>query len=411
MARLLPYVATAALGLALAGAAFSNALGSVTVRSNPKLSARQLGASPVTELRTLDLTQLPKSSVEDRQAIVALAEQSLRVQALNPLALTALGLVADKNGHSAGSLKLLTDAHLASRRVLVTEIWLLEYYVGKDALADVLEQYDIVLRQSQDAQRLAFPVLDAALADPAIEQAFKPYISTATPWMAEFIGSSAATSPAPNLLAGTLLRTGTVKTALALKLELPVLFRRLGETGHVEMVQPLYRAAGVGPASLLTSVELNAGAGDPAIAPVSWRLAAQSNLRTEMLLGPNSDTIFNLKSSQATPQIALDKLLFLSPGRYRFQFDMERVSGDPGAARWLAICVGKSPSRVVAVSENTLVDDRVRALDFDVAPGCAAMQLVFEVTAQGDERDLEINLGKLRLERLKSADAMPGHAG
>jgi hypothetical protein len=313
--------------------------------------------------------------------------------------------VADSDGRTADSFKLLIDAHAASRRVLVTEIWLLEYYVGKDSVADVLRQYDIVLRQSQDAQRLAFPVLDAALADPAIEQAFKRYISTSTPWMAEFIGNSAATSLAPNVLAGVLLRTGTVKTAMALKLELPVLFRRLGETGHVDMVQSLYRAAGAGPTSLLTTVELNDGAGSPSLAPVSWRLAVQSDLRAEMLLGPNSDTIVNLKSSQTRPQIALDKLLFLAPGRYRFRFDLEKLSGNSGAAKWIAICVGKSQPKVMAASENTLVDGGVRALDFDVAPGCGATQLVFELASEGDDRDLELNLGKLRLEKLGGAAA------
>lgn len=399
--RAVAYGVTALLGAGLAYASFSNALGNVEARMRPALALQQVGADPTSGLRALDLPGLVHQSQEERAEAAASARRSLRAQALNPLALTVLGVVADSDGKPDAAARLLNDAHKLSRRVLVAELWLLERSVIKESVPDVITQYDIILRQSQDFQRVAFPVLDAAMADPAIERAFRPYVLGDTPWMGEFLGTSVSSSPSPNLVAGMLLRAGAVRRALDLQVDVSTLFRRLAETGHADMIRPFYLATGKGKPALLTSVTLDEHSADQSLAPVAWRFAQGSDLSAQILLDEAGAAVINVKTSSAKPQMAADKLLFLAPGRYRLGFDLQSVSGRPSSVRWSAVCLGTGAPRLAGTTGNLATEDsKVQALEFDVGSDCAAIQLVFEVAADTDNSDLEANLGKLRLDKV-----------
>lgn len=385
------------LGIALAIAAFSNALGNVVARTNPSLTRYQLGANPAIVLRDVNFATLPASSREERAMISAQARQTLARQALAPMAFTVLGFVADADGRRDIALTLLADAHALSRRNIMTELYLLEWAVARDAVPEVLEQYDIVLRQELEFRGVAFPILDAALSDPTIAEAFRPYLAKNTPWMRDFLGITAATSPSPQVIAGVLLRTNTVQRAMDLGLELPTLFRRLTETGHVDMVRAIYLASRKGPASLLASVQLDDAGVDPAIAPVAWRLADTADLVALTSLDEKGAPVLNIEASNENAQISADKLLFLRPGAYRFAFVAKRAGGSRGVGRWLALCLSSGAPRILGATANVLGNPGSSTLNFAVTPDCRAVQLAFEAHDDSGEDGVEIDLSGLSL--------------
>lgn len=396
----------AVVALALAYAAFSNAMGNVVIRSHPALAARQLGANPSSDLATIDLGKLAQSKAPELDAAAAKARDVVRRQAVSPMALAILGVVGEARHQPAEALKMFTAVDRLSRRHLISETWLLEHYVAGNDIPRVLKQYDILLRQVPEMQAVAFPILDSALADPVIQDAFRPYLNADTPWMREFLGFTAVKSEHPDILTNMLLRTGKVPTALKMDLPIATMFSRLTQMGHVALVRPLYLASRLGPPNLLSTLSLNEVATSPTIVPVAWTLAMENGVSAQVLAGADGGAMINVAASNSRAQQAVQKLLFLNPGRYRLSFAVEMVRQAEGAsAAWHAICLSAKPAVALGKTGNVLAQGAEHKLDFNVAPGCDAVQLVLEVSGDVDEQGFEANFSKLRLEPIVSRSA------
>lgn len=152
------------------------------------------------QIATREASAPSGASAARRARADRLAREALRAEPLAPSALTALGLNSQLRGDGEGARRLFAHSDAISRRELGTRLWLIEDAVARGDIPAALSHYDIALRTARSAPDLLFPVLSAAIADPAIAEALARLMAKQPPWGEQFIVylGDASTSPVTN---------------------------------------------------------------------------------------------------------------------------------------------------------------------------------------------------------------------
>ncbi|UVO50916.1 hypothetical protein M0208_10460 [Sphingomonas sp. SUN019] len=129
----------------------------------------------------------PQASAADRQRADTLARTALRTDPTTVLAASALGIDTQARGDTAAARRLFIYAQRLSRRELVVQLWAIEDAVGRGDITGAIRQYDIALRTSRTAADVLFPILAAAIADPAIQKALTRTLAAKPTWADSFI--------------------------------------------------------------------------------------------------------------------------------------------------------------------------------------------------------------------------------
>lgn len=131
-----------------------------------------------------------------------LARLALRQDPTAVSAVSTLGLVAQMRGDLPGARKMFAYSQILSRRDFPTQLWSIEYAVGRGDISGALTHYDVALRTSRTAPDLLFPVLASALADPAIRAATIKTFADRPSWGDAFISHLAKSNRDPRITSG-----------------------------------------------------------------------------------------------------------------------------------------------------------------------------------------------------------------
>lgn len=159
----------------------------VTARRDPAIAHRiapgdaQIAAALAEERFTQQPTADPKS-MPGQLARRALLDDPTTVRAV-----TVVGLQAQLRGDLVGARRAFGYAERLSRRHLPTQLWAIEDAVGRGDIVGALRHYDIALRTSRAAADVLFPVLAAAMSDPAIRMSLTATMVKAPLWAPRFI--------------------------------------------------------------------------------------------------------------------------------------------------------------------------------------------------------------------------------
>lgn len=141
----------------------------------------------------------PEPGVESEAS--QLARQALRQDPTAVSALSVLGLQAQLDDDLARARELFSYSHRLSRRELRTQIWAIEEAVARGDIAGALEQYDRALRTSTRAREMLFPVLAAAISEPAVRSRLLETMARESTWGEAFVRYAAANAPEPQAVA------------------------------------------------------------------------------------------------------------------------------------------------------------------------------------------------------------------
>ena len=181
----------AALGVVATGHTLGYALRNADSRRalaiNPA-DARLLG------VRALALAQ-PSASAADLAEARRLARSALQRDATAVTAVDALAFLTLFQGHEHQGRTLFGYATHLSRRDLRSQVWAIEDAVGHGNVRGALLHYDIALRTSSEGPELLFPVLAAAIADPAIRAALVDRLAGRPLWSEAFVSHLADEGP------------------------------------------------------------------------------------------------------------------------------------------------------------------------------------------------------------------------
>ncbi len=152
----------------LAWLSFIHAVASITWRQNPDTALYYVPDHPLALSRKADELFAQRQDPATLAKVEAMAKQSLRGGALNPVAIRLLGYVADARGDTKKARHLMLLSQKVSRRDLGTQLWLIEDAVARDDKRAALNHYDIAMRATPSSFPILFPTLTGALGDPDV---------------------------------------------------------------------------------------------------------------------------------------------------------------------------------------------------------------------------------------------------
>lgn len=269
-----------------------------------------------------------------------LALKALKEQAINAKALRLLGYIADARGEPAQAESYVRMAARLSRREPGAQLWLIESSARNGDIAQTLFHYDIALRTKPDTQTILFPRLLAAIEDPEIRTALKPYIRGDNSWTAGFLffaNSNIKNLPA---LVDLIIETGGLADVeIAKSQELDLLSRLVAESFFNEARRLYLQMPGARPARL-TSATFDASDRDARFGPMGWQLIDDPDAGGGFSGSAGEKrTSLSLFANSATTRPVASKLLYLKPGNYLFSARLSNLDrGDGGFLRWQLRC-------------------------------------------------------------------------
>jgi hypothetical protein len=325
-----------------------------------------------------------------------LALKALRQQALNPKAQRLLGYYADAKGQSVAAETFVRSAAKLSRQEPGAQLWLIEAEARKGNATQALVHYDILLRTKPETRQVLFPRLTNAIDEQEIREALKPYIRGKNQWAYDFL--LFATSKSRNLPAvvDLVIETGGLTDQKAAQNQQQVLLERLVSEKYYSDARRLFlQIPGVKPIRL-TSPALDAADRDSRFGPMGWQFVNDPDAGAGLLgkagAGKPSLTVY---ANAETTRMVANKLLYLTPGRYRLAADLSALErGNTGFLRWQMRCVDAEADQQIGAFDS--VGTRVSVV-FAIPANCPQQFLELIASGGTGQSGLEATIASIAL--------------
>ncbi len=368
-------------GLAAAWGALALALSGVARTKSPDL-ALWLVPNEATALATKAELLFFAAPTKPAPQVRTLARAALRSQAINPDALAVLGFLSEVKGDAVAAERLVRASDRLSRRQSAVQLWLIESSVRKGDVAQALVHYDRALRTKPDTQKLLFPVLAAAITNPEIRSALKPYVRSKTGWADQFL--LYASSQAPDLRAVVDLVTetgGPVDPGNNMR-QKQILLSSLVSKGAYDDARRVYRLMPGQKEARLISPAFDASDKDARFGAMGWQIFDDPDAGGSFENGEDRNRVrLSVFANAATTRPVATRLLYLAPGSYRLSVVLAAIEpGDGGYLRWQLRCMAGAAASAAPI----WVQDSTANIDgaaITVPTTCAVQRL--ELIAAG----------------------------
>lgn len=180
-------IGLAGLACVLAMTSITDTLANVLVKVNPALAHTLAPNDGVitAEYAKASFERSPGSGLDSEPA--RLARLALTQDATAVEALSVLGLQAQMRNEVGDARSIFRYSRELSRRELRPQIWAIEEAVMRGDVNGALDEYDIALRTSKNAQDLLFPVLASAIAQPTVRRELLKLAADGPVWVEDFV--------------------------------------------------------------------------------------------------------------------------------------------------------------------------------------------------------------------------------
>ncbi|TSB01917.1 hypothetical protein [Sphingorhabdus contaminans] len=334
-------VSIAAITCTLAWLSFIHAVANITWQQNPDLALRFVPDHPLALSRKADELFAAKQDPATLAKVEAMAKQSLRGGALNPVAIRLLGYVADARGDRKKAREFMLLSQKVSRRDFGTQLWLIEDAVARNDKKQALYHYDIAMRTTPSSFPLLFPTLTGALDDPEVRAGLAPYVKAAPEWLLSFLPHAIGTMENPSYLVDVLLKAGPLPDRPEYRDQSNYLLSTLANKGQFSAFERYYASLpSVRPKALQTAA-MNKDTVNLRYPAAGWQLTENSAIGGAFSEADKRGA-FTLSAFAGSGERGelMRKLLFLKPGSYRFTAQYDAQSSAPDSEiRWDLSCV------------------------------------------------------------------------
>ena len=379
----------------LAWLSFIHAVANITWDRNPDIALQYVPDHPLALSRKADEMFAAKQDPATLAKVEAMAKQSLRGGALNPVAIRLLGYVADVRGDSKKARELMLLSHKVSRRDFGTQLWLIEDAVARGDKKQALYHYDIAMRTTPSSFPILFPTLTGALSDPDVRVALAPIVRQAPVWLPAYLGDAINTVENPANLADVLVKAGGLPDEDGYRNLSNALLGQLAAKNRFPAFRQYYlslkgnkRAAFQSPSLTKDTVNLRYPA-------MGWQVVENVGIGGSFSQ-PDIKGRFSLTAFAGSGERGelMRKILFLEPGNYRFQARYSALEAVSDAEiRWDMQCI--KPEGNVA---KWFVDTPVRkgnfaqSQDFAIGNDCRTQLLVLQTAGGSNQLGAEFTL-------------------
>jgi hypothetical protein len=381
---------------------FIHALANVTWQQNPDMALRFVPDHPLALSRKADELFAEKQDEATLVRVEAMAKQSLRGGALNPVAIRLLGYVADARGDQKRARELMLMSHKVSRRDFGTQLWLIEDAVARNDKKQALYHYDIALRTTPNSHSLLLPTLIGALDDPEVRVALVPYIKNTPGWLPAFLDTALATIENPVNLADILLKAGELPDRLEYKGYSNALLAKLGAEGDFPAFRQFYLSLRGSDPSTLERAAMTRATVNLRHPVAGWQLAENASIGGTFSQ-PDAKGNISLSAFAGTGERGglTRKYLYLKPGSYQFsaQYEAQESAAD-SEIRWELLCFNGKQSSSKWVASTSVVKGRTsETTEFALGSDCPVQLLQLHIAGGSEQLGAEFTLRSVDITR------------
>lgn len=388
MTRLRLLLVPAALLLAVAS--ILSAIGGISRLRAPELVLKVAPDDPVARIRSIERKLMQSGNPEQviRQAAMP-ARAALRAEPLKPSALRLLALADFLDAKTAAGVDLLSLSQRISRHDLGTRLTLIEHYAASGNVAAALDQYDLALTTSRAADDILLPVLMRALSERDIRAGLGQYVQADRLWLRGFIGYATANADPPDNLARMIIASGGLPRHPDYRVFETTLLSQLYARKRYDMLRTYFLSLPGRTPAYLRDVTISQETVNPALRPLSWNLVDTPEISAQ------GDSDVEIRIASSASGIAMQRILYLGSGTYRFGARVTFPEGE-GGATWELRCL-TTGSNVLWQSEISPGRDDRAPETWNIPVGCGAQLLTFVVTSGQNSADTVINVSNLTL--------------
>jgi hypothetical protein len=379
----------------LAWLSFIHAVANVTWQQNPDMALRFVPDHPLALSRKADELFAEKQDPPTLAKVEAMAKESLRGGALNPVAIRLLGYVADVRGDRTKARELMLLSQKVSRRDFGTQLWLIEDSVARGDKKQALYHYDIAMRTTPSSYQILFPTLVGALADPEVRKGLVPYVRGNPSWLSGFLGEAINTSENPANVADLLVKVGRLPDRDDYKSLSNSLLSTLAAKSKFLAFRQYYMSLPGAKDSALQSASLSNATVGLAYPVAGWQLVDNPAIGGAFS-SPDKTGRYSLSAFAGSGERGelMRKYLFLKPGSYRFAASYDSADGAAdGDIRWDLQCLSaKGNSNAWFTTASVAKGKSATVKDFTLGGDCANQMLVLQVAGGSGQLGAEFTL-------------------
>ncbi|MCJ8158851.1 lipopolysaccharide assembly protein LapB [Sphingomonas sp. LaA6.9] len=333
------------------------------------------------------------STAADFAEATRLAHLALRQDPTAVRAVITLGLNAQVRGDVAGARRLYAYADTLSRRESQTQLWAIEDAVARNDIPGALRQYDIALRTSRTAPDLLFPVLAAAVDDPAIRAALAQTLASDPVWgpsLTLYISAHSDPAAAVNLFRSLPRAGGKVTDEPRARL-----INRLISNGSFAEAWNYYSdIASKADRRMSRDPRFEADLAIPT--PFDWVLVDSDGISSLIQPGERGG-VFDFSAPASVGGPALQQMQMLPPGDYRLEGHSDGIDQPEGSRPyWMLSCHdGRELGRVVM--PNSVQAKGAFSGRFTVPAGCLAQMLTLIIRPSDSVSGVAGSINQIRL--------------
>ncbi len=335
----------------------------------------------------------------DDPEIAKLGRAALRDQALNAGALRLIAVSEQAKGNIQSAGRLISLSNKVSRRDTLSQLWLVQEALQRGDAKQALRHYDIALRTNAQAHDYLFPQLVKLLDDGAYSDAFKPYLSTGTPWLPNFLNYTIWKTPYYPALSSAVIVSGGLPGGDGQYRSFETqIINQLISNHHYDLAQNFFLTLkGNDPASL-HSIKLSKTSIDPKFAPINWRIDSGAGAGADAAYR-NGQFDIQATANATSSGVVAQKLLFLKPGLYSMKQRYNvRSLGKGASATWVMRCMYMEDSKIIwkyQIDGN--LNNKDIAIPLQIPVGCLNQFIELSLVGGDEAQGVELSLSHLEI--------------
>lgn len=314
---------------------------------------------------------------------------------LEPKLLGILGLAYEASGDPKRAAETMRIAYRASRRDVVSQLYLIESTSASGNVQLTLRHYNVALSTHPDLNAALLPILSSAIAYPEVRAEMRPYIQTGAKWVPAFLMVAAEKSSVTDLQA---LLLPLPKAMLSEEYE-PILasvLHRIAVEGDRQGALR-FASATVPGVSVATLTNLSA---DPAMLDkrlglFAWTFPPNDGIQVEA----GGDKALHIQADPLARGIVAVRDLLLEGGKYQLVQRLEYSSGAGRIdARWSADCI--TPAGSMRFWDQRLPTSSVQFIyrsDLVVPQNCKVVRITLAAEGPDGQMPSTLRIHGLRL--------------
>lgn len=390
-------IAVSVATIAIAYSAWANSATALYGKFAPE---KALQRAPHSAIALINVTERA-SAQKDGKKFLRVARvntiQALRSEPLAEEALRLLGLYYGRTGNDAKARQLVAMSSILSRRDSTTQLWLAADGLKNKKPVTTLTALDIVLRTQPDTREPIFQSLGTLLSNPQFRQIFVQYTRKQPPWLKQFVEYNISTQQQPEALSLALLEMKPFPTNILDDQAAGSFLSVLVNQAPIERARDLYEKMPGADRKALTSLSFSTPEGAFSFPPFGWELLSDSNVQGFGEIKGDSVTIEAL-AMPGRRGVAARKLLFLTPGNYRWTGVANLSEMRDRATASINLLCNEGPRKWARSSSKNLAAG-TNNMDFSVGTGCAAQLLTIETVGSESQSDASLAVSEMRLVR------------